>query len=948
MTFGMILEALKENNILLDHNLVNPDLEVIGKIQTDNRLVSAGDIFICIKGYAADGHDYIDDVRSKQIACVVQERQITTDSPSIQVRSSRKAAALMAKIVTGNPTSKFILTGITGTNGKTTTSLLIFNALIEQGLSCGWIGTLGYYINSEKFETQNTTPDILELNMIFQRMADAGVDHVVMEVSSHALALDRVYGIEFDYCLFTNLSRDHLDFHANMQEYAETKALLFDKEHSPNGKYIIVTADKYGAQLYEKLIHEARTVYSVSETDSDFKIVNQNFSTSGCNFDLISQDRMMHIDSLLTGQFNILNLALAAATLNMMGFDNSVITKLLSVLKPVPGRMQNIPNTRNIGVFVDYAHTPEAIENVLRACSDLPHKRILCLIGAGGNRDTGKRPLMLKSALTYSDAVIITDDNPRFEDPCTIIREIVQDSNIWLPWWIIRNREKAIESILRLAQSGDIVVICGKGHEEYQDISGTKHTFSDVDIAHRILSDDTIFSADVDNSDLVLAIDPLQLEILFDLPRSARVTEHYTADYYTMISTDSRTIQSSSAYFAIRGESFDGHKFIEQVLTDPSCIAIGDSPDTRHPHYLQTHNSIDSLGSFCRKYLLMFDVVKVALTGSTGKTTTKELIYNVLSEMGRTLKTDKNENNVIGLCKTILNIKPYHRYAVFELGTNHFGEIAQLSDICFPDCSLVLNIGPSHLEYFGDEDGVFKEKSALLNRAVAIKIFTADDPRFDIYGDAGYSVGNNEKASFKVSEVVQHPDSISFYVNTEQYTLPYTVPYYAMNAAFAIALGIRYGLDHAQIQNALNQPINLGLRMLIEQYHDTIVIVDCYNANPVSMQNAIRYWMQYDSGKPHIAILGDMLELGETSDTYHQMIGAILSEQAFSGLYTVGLQSRFYHPENMISTVRHFDNVQLLIESNVINELPADSVVLLKGSHGINLDRLIPILKGSF
>ncbi|PKN78997.1 MAG: UDP-N-acetylmuramoyl-L-alanyl-D-glutamate--2,6-diaminopimelate ligase [Candidatus Cloacimonetes bacterium HGW-Cloacimonetes-1] len=944
----MILKTLQENNILLHHNLAHPEQIVSGKIQTDNRLVSAGDVFICIKGYTSDGHDYIEDVRNKQVACVVQEREITSDESCIQVRSSRKAAALMAKLMTGNPTSKFILTGITGTNGKTTTSLLIFNALIARGLSCGWIGTLGYYINTEKFQTQNTTPDIMELNIIFQRMVDAGVEHVVMEVSSHALALDRVYGLEFDYCLFTNLSRDHLDFHVNMQEYADTKALLFDKEHSPGGKHIIVTADKYGTQLFAKLQHDDRIVYSVSESDADFRITNQSCNISGCSFELISQNSQLHINSLLTGRFNILNLALAAATLSVMGFEKDSITELISVLQPVPGRMQNIPNTRNIGVFVDYAHTPEAIENVLHACSDLPHKRILCLMGAGGNRDTGKRPLMLKSALAYSDAVIITDDNPRFEDPCEIINEIVQDSNIWLPWWVIRNREKAIESILRLAQSGDIVVICGKGHEEYQDICGTKYSFSDLEIARRILSDDTVFTTDPGNTELILAIDPLQLEILFGQPQSKRDNETHKADYYTKVSTDSRTIQPDSAYFAIRGESFDGHKFIDQVLMDTTCIAIGDSPEICHPRYFKTANSIDSLGLFCRKYLLMFDVVKVALTGSTGKTTTKELIYNVLSELGSTLKTDKNENNVIGLCKTILNIKPYNRYAVFELGTNHFGEIAQLGDICFPDCSIVLNIGPSHLEFFGDEDGVFIEKSALLNRPVATKFYTADDPRFDIYHEEGISVGFREKASFKVSDVVQHKDSISFSVNSEHYTLPYTVPFYAINAAFAIAIGSKYGLDHAHIQKALNRPISLGMRMLIEHYHDTAVIVDCYNANPVSMQNAIRYWINYDPEKPHIAILGDMLELGETSIDYHQMIGAILSEHPFSVLFTVGQYAQYYHPEHMVTTMRHFDDVQMLIDSNAIDELQADSVVLVKGSHGINLDRLIPILKGRF
>ncbi len=938
----MILEeyfdVLRSHGIFISSDVAMAEFN--HEIQTDNRMIKAGDAFVCIKGFNTDGHRFIDDAIGKGASLIIHEEDLKLDISSIRVTDSRKAAALAVNMRFENPSSKFILIGVTGTNGKTTVTHLLFNALKTLGYKCGLIGTLGYTIDEDHYETAHTTPDIVELNQIFLKMNQRGVTHVVMEVSSHALALERVYGIGFNYCLFTNISRDHLDFHKDMQEYSDAKFRLF--KDNPGCVSLINTDDTYGLDFYNRLYPNGNSVYSISENRGDFIIQDTEYNIDHSRFSLVCNLMIHHIKTPLIGHFNIHNVAIAASLMMLMGIKEQEVIELIPSLTAPAGRLEALENSRGIGVFVDYAHTPEAIENVLKALASLPHNRILCLFGAGGDRDTGKRPMMLKIAMQHSDAVIISDDNPRSESPCKIVSDIIQDTSIWLPWWIIRDRKEAIHSILRLACPGDIVVICGKGHETYQEIKGVRHHFDDRDVAREYLKNVDVLTPSNDNGELILPIDPLLLNILFD--NQFKTPDEYQTRFYRKISLDSRSITSGSLYIAVKGERYDGHDYISDVLGDPDNASIGEEPFASQ-NYGVVGNSLLSLGMICRKYLLMFSPYKIGITGSTGKTTCKEMLYNILSRVAPTLKSERNENNIIGLCKTIMNIRPEHRYAVLELGTNHFGEIASLSDICFPDCGIILNIGPSHLEFFGDEDGVFIEKSSLFERPLNQKLYPADDSRFDKYIHQGVSIGFSETADYRIHDVVCSNGTCQFRLNENQYSISSDIPYFAYNAAFAIVVGLVQGVNPSAIKEALQSPLPDSHRMQIEDVSDQRLIIDCYNANPVSMLKAIEYWCAATPDRPHIAILGDMLELGQDSIMYHQMIGAALRDMSCDFLITVGDNSIYYHPDGTDLDQVHFSNVDNLIVSNRINGIPSNALILIKGSHGIHLEKLLPVLR---
>ncbi len=943
-----ILDAIKQHSLLVETANLEKLENWQGKVQTDNRKIKPGDIFVCIQGANFDGHNFINSALEKGAALIVCREINKKDIPYIKVKDSRKAAAVIARTVMLPEKITYTLIGITGTNGKTTTSLILYEALRNLGFRCGWIGTLGYYIEGKKFPSERTTPDIIELNEIFAQMIKAKVDYVVMEVSSHSLSLDRIYGVKFDYCLFSNLGYDHLDFHQTLENYGKAKMSFFEQGAKDGSISVINTADSFGVQIRDMLKEKKAKVYSLGSNDAEFQYLDIKTDISKSSFKLVAENCEISVTSRLIGSFNIQNLGLAALTLYALGFSPEEIHHSLQDIPPVKGRLERVENNCNIGIFIDYAHTPEAIENVLKAVEDLPHKRILTLMGTGGDRDKGKRPLMLKSALNHSDVVIISDDNPRSENPEAIIKDIVSSADIFLPWWIIRNRQQAITSIIRLAQKEDIVLICGKGSEDYQDIEGIRHHFNDREETLKALSEREAINKDDD--ELILPIDQTLLKLLLTPNWEPEPKGYREPSSYYFLSTDSRSIKPGSVFIAIKGERYDGHSYLEDILKIKENCAIGEIPyplnqSSEKNRYYQVDNCLKAMGLISRKYLQLFPAKKIALTGSTGKTTCKELMAQVLQSSAPVLKTLANENNIIGLCKTIIRIKPEQQYAIFELGTNHFGEIAALAEVANPDIGIILNIGPSHLEYFGDEEGVFREKITLFKRPLALRLYPGDDYRFKCFANEGISIGYNENCDYRITQHKCYSENQSFYLNEDLWVLPYGAPHFALNSAFAIVLGLKLGIKKEKIQTALNEPIQLELRNQVEKRGTGLLILDCYNANPYSMQKALEYWQELNPELPHYAILGDMLELGESSIMYHQMISAMLSEMHYEQLITVGNYSRIFHPENE-SPILHYNTVEELIANRKLNSLPENAVILVKGSHAIQLERIIPILKG--
>lgn len=475
MTIG---ELFKETDVVPETAIAG--IPVTG-LQYDSRKVTHGDLFIAIRGYVTDGHRFLQNACDNgAVALVVEEKNASLDVPQIVVDDSRYMMSLLAKNYYREQLGRIKLIGITGTNGKTTVSYLVRSIVEASGISCGLAGTIAYWIGREQIDAWNTTPEAIDLYAMLAKMQEAGNQMAVLEVSSHALALRRVHGLSFRVGLFTNLSRDHLDFHSSMDSYFAEKTKLF-AQLDADGVAVVNFDDAYGRRIIENM---TTPVLSYGLEDGA-DVVARDWSTSarGTRLNVYYKDEDFEIVSPLIGAFNVYNVLSAVAVALAYNIPREAIAYGVAHLKNVPGRLENYVLKNGATAVIDYAHTPDALEKALDVCRGLTNRQLHVVFGCGGDRDKGKRPLMAEVAARLADRVIITDDNPRTEDPLRIIRDIqaglpAQKDHVE----IIHNRAGAIRHALQNAEKGDVVLIAGKGHEKYQIIGTEKRPFDEVEI----------------------------------------------------------------------------------------------------------------------------------------------------------------------------------------------------------------------------------------------------------------------------------------------------------------------------------------------------------------------------------------------------------------------------------------------------------------------------------
>lgn len=448
------------------------------EIRTNSKEVQKGDIFIAIRGISHDGHDFIEEAIEKGASKIVAERGSYSVSYEIVSDTRVYLKDYLEKYY--YPQIKDIkLIGITGTNGKTTTAFLLYEAFRQLGCKVAYIGTIGFYIDQKEKDLSNTTPDLLDLYHLLLTCKERGCQYVVMEVSSHALSYGRVDGLLFDYALFTNLTQDHLDYHKTMENYALSKEKLFTKLKK-NGIAIINNDDPYKEHFLKEGNHNITYGF---DKGSDYQVESKEISAQGSKFTLFYLDTKKTYHTQLLGKHNLYNLTCMFIVLKEenLYFDSKNVEKLT----PPIGRMEKIRYNENT-VLIDYAHTPDAVEKVLKCVSTFSGGKIYTIIGCGGNRDKGKRPVMARIATTYSDYAIFTSDNPRDEDPLSILSDM-EKGVCTHNYEIIVDREKAIEKGIQLLQKQDILLVLGKGHETYQIVKGEKKHFDDKEIVTKYI-----------------------------------------------------------------------------------------------------------------------------------------------------------------------------------------------------------------------------------------------------------------------------------------------------------------------------------------------------------------------------------------------------------------------------------------------------------------------------
>ncbi|MFI0347836.1 MAG: UDP-N-acetylmuramoyl-L-alanyl-D-glutamate--2,6-diaminopimelate ligase [Chthoniobacterales bacterium] len=456
----------------------------------DSRQALSGSLFFALPGAHARGASFAQDATARGAVAVVAQEQISELSvPVILVSDARIAMAELAASFYEHPSFSLALCGITGTNGKTTTSYLVRHLCEANGRACGLIGTVGYVLPGMSMEAPRTTPESTDLQKMMQTMRDGGFKALAMEASSHAIIQERVRAIEFDVAIFTNLTQDHLDYHGSMEAYFNAKKLLFEnlaKQTKKRGRAIINSDDRYGRILLDRLpVGLSRLTFGQS-SNADFRASDIRYSGTGTTFRLDARGRSYLVRSPLIGLFNVYNVLGALASATSMGLELRRAIKALATAPQVPGRLQRVSDQTNFQIFVDYAHTPDALENVLRSLRQLQPSRLIVVFGCGGDRDRAKRPMMAAAAEMYADEIIITSDNPRSENPDAIIREAMRGFQKKNHQGIV-DREAAIYKAIESAAPNDIVLIAGKGHEAYQEINGVCLPFNDVLVAKRAI-----------------------------------------------------------------------------------------------------------------------------------------------------------------------------------------------------------------------------------------------------------------------------------------------------------------------------------------------------------------------------------------------------------------------------------------------------------------------------
>jgi UDP-N-acetylmuramoyl-L-alanyl-D-glutamate--2,6-diaminopimelate ligase len=467
----------------------NADVEVSG-LSCDSRAIVPGDLFFALAGVHENGARFVQDAAARGAIGVVTEQEISgVVIPIVRVTDAREAMADSANAYYGDPSSTLAVAGVTGTNGKTTTAWIIRHLCEMVGRSCGLIGTIEYILPGLREAATRTTPESLDLQRMLGQMRDGGFKAAALEVSSHALVQHRVRGIEFDAAVFTNLTQDHLDYHRTMEEYFDAKTLFFTQvagQTGKRGRAIVNSDERYGRRLLDRIGSLPVITYGQGSS-CNFRASDIHYNSMGTTFRLDAKGRSYLIRSPLIGLFNVYNTLAAMAAVAAMGLELRRVVAAVASIPQVPGRLQRVLGHRNFQAYVDYAHTPDALENVLKTLRHLAPARLITLFGCGGDRDPGKRPLMAVAAENLSDKVIITSDNPRSEDPLAIIRQIEKGMR-GTNYETFVDREAAICRAVELAEANDIILIAGKGHENYQETSIGRHPFDDVSITARAMA----------------------------------------------------------------------------------------------------------------------------------------------------------------------------------------------------------------------------------------------------------------------------------------------------------------------------------------------------------------------------------------------------------------------------------------------------------------------------
>ena len=901
-------------------------------------------IFFAIPGNKFDGNNFINDAIIRGARIIVSNKFKTGISKGviyIHVSDPRLALSNFANKYYNKKPNNII--AVTGTNGKSSIANFYYQILKLNKKKVASVGTLGVKSNGISKKLDNTTVDAVTINKILSNLKSKKIENVILEASSHGLHQKRLHGIKFSTSIFTNLSRDHLDYHKNYKNYFNSKLILFKELTKKGGNFIFDNDLKFSLTFKKIAKRKKLNMINIGASNSDFKIISIKILNNYQHIKFSYQNKEYQFKTSLIGKIQIKNLmmAVAAAVKSNLKIDN--IIKKLKYIKPVKGRLEAIGTTKNNSIVIlDYAHTPEALKTCIENVKEqFCLRKVNIVFGCGGERDKEKRPIMGKIANKLCNYIYLTDDNPRNENPenirASIKKSILPSKMIEIP-----SRKLAIKKAILNSKSDEVLIIAGKGHENTQEYI-KKNKFSDKDnIKKSIILKNKFLSNDWKLNILKEIINNKKLDRIKNLK----------------ISTNSKEQNKGKIFLGIKGKSFNGNDFADEALKNGAKLAILQNNKNDSKKKINVKSTLKLLIKFSQKIRISSNASQVAITGSSGKTSLKELLGQCLQKNYSTTFSKNSFNNKFGLPISLINLNKDTTYGIFEIGMDKKGEIDYLSKIIKPDVGVITNISYAHAKNFKSLLDIAKAKSEIIFniRKNGTIVLNKDDKFFDFFSNLAnknnlniISFGKHKNSNIRLSKLKKSTKSYIIYIDVASKTFNFKInnnllPYLDnILASIAVCKSLNI-IDKIKSNFFSNYKIPSGrgnIKKFTVGSKKVNIIDESYNSNPLSLNFSIK---KFDNLKVNpnkkFMLLGDMLELGKFSKKLHIEAAKDINKAKFKKLFVYG--NYITETFNKIRTQKRGKILKSTSEIlNIIkNDLNNGDFLMIKGSNSTGLNQI--------
>jgi MurE/MurF fusion protein len=924
-------------------------------ISFNTKNIKRNHIFFAIQGLNINGNKFIPIAIKKGSKIIVTERKVKNQKNGILYIHTKNIRKLLAetafKIYNKKPKN---LIAVTGTNGKSSVADFYYQILKLSNKKVASIGTLGVKSKNINLNLSNTTIDPLKLGQILTNLKNQKVENIIMEASSHGLKQHRLDGLKFNSGIFTNLSQDHLDYHKNLKSYLKAKLYLFESLIKKKGSVITDQKIPEFREIKKITQNKKLKLYTLNDKKNNLEVISHSFKGESQLLKIKYNNSIRDIRVNLVGKIQLKNILMAIIAANISKISLDKILDIIPKLKPIDGRFQKIGKIKNSSrVILDYAHTPDALKTcLLNLREQFPNKKIIVLFGCGGNRDQNKRSKMGKIASYFADNIILTNDNPRFENPEKIRRDIkrgIKKKKIIE----ISDRATAISEAVKNLNMGDLLLVAGKGHEKTQDIGSKKIYFSDKQI---ILNAIKIKNQNLSNHLKINAIK--EVAQIQKLSRSISIGR---------ARINSQEVCKNDIFFAIKGKKNDGNKFVIDSFKRKASLAVVNKIQNKinSGRQIKVKNTLKFLTDVSKVFRKGVDTKIIAITGSCGKTTLKELLGNVLSKISKVSISPKSYNNKFGVPLSLFNIEQSDKFGVLEVGMDKKGEIDYLSKIIEPNVGVITNVSYAHAKNFKNIKQIALAKSEIINniRPNGFVVLNADDSFFKLHEKIAFKKKikvisfsiKNQKANIKLINIKPFGKKFKINISLDNKNKFFLISENFQNNIYNILSALAvisiykniFTLDQKVFLN-FKTPGGRGDLSFIKINNKKINLIDqSYNSNPLSLKSAIKNYDEINSKKSKkYLLIGDMLELGSHSKKLHQSIAPLINQTNIDKVFVKG---------KMASLV--FDNISkakrgriLVNKSQIIEFIKKDlnnnDYLMIKASLATGFNNIVKDLKG--